>query len=498
MTELSRRAFAKLIAAAGVASRFPQAAQTATRTIGIQVGAISFVDEGIQPVLDRFQHDAEVNTLFVATFTYGRGIAGRQIPGQPLPDHGGQQYDTDFHGGNFARTHEQYYAHTSLKKIQAPDHPGFDVLAEVLPHAQSRGIKTFCWYEDVFRRDLEGIGQLQEVTVAGKKVSTLCFHNPGVQAFWQALSEDYLRSYPVDGLMWGSERQGPFGNAIGAMHGGASKDPLEVTCFCDFCKRAASSRGIDPQRAIQGYSKLASLVTDHRAASRPADGYFVSYWRLLLEYPEILAWEKLWNDGQQNTYGQIYRLAKSIRPEVAVGWHIWHNNSFSPFYRAAQDYAELRRYSDFLKVVIYNNCGGPRLASYVNSVAHTVFGDFSPEEVLDLTYKMQDYREAILPELPGKGLSADYVERETRRALAGVSAPSTSSTGTGPSRTPKIWPGIDIDIPTARNEKKTEPQDVREAVGAALRGGAHGVILSRKYSEMRLANLRAAGEALGG
>jgi hypothetical protein len=68
--------------------------------VGIQVGAVSFVDEGVEQVLDIFQKDASINTLFVATFTYGRGIAGRQVPGQPLPDHGKQQYDTDtFHGG---------------------------------------------------------------------------------------------------------------------------------------------------------------------------------------------------------------------------------------------------------------------------------------------------------------------------------------------------------------------------------------------------------------
>ena len=136
MSELSRREFAKLIAAAGVASRFPQI-QT-NRVIGIQVGAVSFVDEGMAPVLDRFQRDANINALFIATFTYGRGIAGRQVPGQPLPDHGKQEYDTDFHGGNYARTHENFYTHTSLKKIGAPDHPGFDVLAKVLPQAQSR------------------------------------------------------------------------------------------------------------------------------------------------------------------------------------------------------------------------------------------------------------------------------------------------------------------------------------------------------------------------
>jgi hypothetical protein len=482
MAELSRRDFAKMMAAAGLAARFPVPAKPATM-VGIQVGAVSFVDEEVAPVLDRFQSEAGINTLFIATFSYGRGIAGRQIPGQPLPDHGKQEYDTNFHGGNYARTHAQYYTHTSLKKIDAPDHEGFDVLATVLPQAQSRGMKTFCWYEDVFSSKLEGINRLQEVTLSGKKAETLCFHNPEVQAFWMALTEDYLRSYAVDGIMWGSERQGPFGNAIGARHGGGRSDPLEVACFCNFCQKQAKSGGIDVQRAKEGYLNLAALVRESRVR-RPEDGYFVSYWRLLVKYPEILAWEKLWNDGQQNAYKNIYHKAKSIRPEVAVGWHIWHNNSFSPFYRAEQDYSEFRNYSDYLKVVMYNNCGGPRMASYVNSVSRTMLGDLSPDAALELTYEMQNYKEASLKELPQRGLSAGYVDRETRRALFGVG------------NAVKILPGIDIDIPTSQAEKKTTPEDVRDAVRSALGAGAAGVILSRKYSEMRLANLRAAGEAV--
>jgi hypothetical protein len=233
---------------------------------------------------------------------------------------------------------------------------------------------------------------------------------------------------------------------------------------------------------MEGYRRLAALVQQTRAGSRPPDGSFVSYWRLLVDYPEILNWEKLWNDGQKLAYHNIHKTAKSIRPDLPVGWHIWHNNSFSPFYRAEQDYSEFRKYSDFLKVVMYNNCGGPRLASYINSVSRTIFADFSPDEVLAMTYKIQNFNEASLQDLPHKGLSADYVERETRRAVASAGEV-------------KIWPGIDIDIPTGVDEKKTDPDDVREAVRAAFRGGAQGVVLSRKYSEMRLANLRAAGEA---
>jgi hypothetical protein len=59
-----------------------------------------------------------------------------------------------------------------------------------------------------------------------------------------------------------------------------------------------------------------------------------------------------------------------------------------------------------------------------------------------------------------------------------------------------IWPGIDIDIPTEPNHSKCTPQSVKQAVLAAFRAGAPGVILSRKYSEMRLADLGGAGDAV--
>src|SRR5450755_4255791 len=98
--DVNRREFLKITAGAGAALTMPTLGQTAvassSKMIGIQVGAISFVDEGTEKVLDVLQERAGVNTLFLAVFTYGRGIAGRQIPGQPLPDHGKQEYDLNY------------------------------------------------------------------------------------------------------------------------------------------------------------------------------------------------------------------------------------------------------------------------------------------------------------------------------------------------------------------------------------------------------------------
>src|SRR5438477_5258422 len=179
MAEITRREFAKLIAATGVAAGLPLEAQSApARMIGIQVGAVSFVDEGVENVLDRFQQDAFVNTLFVATFTYGRGIAGRQVPGQPLPDHGKQEYDTGtFKGGSYTRIHPQYYKDTVLKDWRAADLGDFDVLESVVPAARKRGIKTICWFEDVWGRDVPNIAQVQEKTLSANS-TTLCLNNP--------------------------------------------------------------------------------------------------------------------------------------------------------------------------------------------------------------------------------------------------------------------------------------------------------------------------------
>jgi hypothetical protein len=66
-------------------ARIPEATPPAKKMISIQVGVVSFRDEGVERLLDTFQSDAGINMLFVATFTYGRGIAGRQAPEQPLP-----------------------------------------------------------------------------------------------------------------------------------------------------------------------------------------------------------------------------------------------------------------------------------------------------------------------------------------------------------------------------------------------------------------------------
>jgi len=486
---MDRREFMAGASAATLSAMPPARALAAVNRpepmVGIQVGAVSFVDEGVEQCLDIFQKEASVNTLFVASFTYGRGIAGRQIPGQPLPDHGQQQYDTDtFHGGCFTDINPKYFADTVIRDFRAPDFGNYDVLKAVLPEAKKRGLKTVCWFEDVFRRDVSNIRQVEEVELTGDKAETLCLNNPNYRAWLLGMVENWGYTYDVDGIMWGSERQGAFANALEATHDEASP-PQRITCFCQYCRARAQKIGIDPERAHKGFTELVSYVEQSRRGRRPVDGYYTTLWRLMLYYPELLAWEMLWTQSLRDTYAAMYAKAKEVKPSLQIGWHIWHNNSFNPIYRAEQDLQAIAPHSDFLKIVIYNNCGGERLAYYIDNVNSTFYRDVPKEELLRFHYRLLSYEEKGLADIPFTGLSSDYVYRETRRSREGLQGTSTH-----------LWPGIDVDIPVDKGHSTCTRQSVCDAVLAALNAGADGVLLSRKYSEMQLSHLRGAGDAI--
>ena len=125
------------------------------------------------------------------------------------------------------------------------------------------------------------------------------------------------------------------------------------------------------------------------------------------------------------------------------------------------------------------------MALYADNIGSTLYGDLSKQSLIDLNYAFMGLKEGSYDQIPYTGLSADYVYRETKRALAGVAGTRS-----------QIWPGIDIDIPTEPNHSKCTPQSAKAAVQAAFRAGAPGVLLSRKYSEMKLANLAAVGDAI--
>ncbi len=119
--------------------------------VAIQIGAISFVDEGVPEVLDVLQERAGVNALLLANPTWKRGTGGRQLPGRPYPGHGKQERDR-FRGGAYNPFHPDYYAKTVLpadfRQADPEFPPDYNLFESVLPETQRRGMRAYAWMEE--------------------------------------------------------------------------------------------------------------------------------------------------------------------------------------------------------------------------------------------------------------------------------------------------------------------------------------------------------------
>ena len=446
------------------------------------------VDEGVNPVLDILQEKAHVNALLLANPTWTRGTGGRQVPGQPFPDHGKQEPD-DFHGGAYNRIDPRWYGKTVIStdfgQTDGEIPANFDLFDEVVPEAKKRGMRSYAWMEESSNApDLHRVPNFTkslEVDVWGRPSIKPCFRNPDYRWWILGRMEDYARNCPIDGIVWCSERTGPMNHLMGRRTRHYAK---QIACFCVHCQQAFRERGYDPQRGIKGYQELYEWYERTNDGHKSSDGAFTSFWRILLSNPEILAWEKMWSDGQHQLSKDMYGIVKVADPKKEVAVHIYHELSFSPWYRAEAHYAEMKRFYDWLKPVTYNNCAGPRFHRFVKNLCSSMFGDATPKEVYPLMLKLLGLEEAPYEEIATAGWSADYVKRETERAVRGRER-----------RDPDLsWDRYRH--PDRRDESKCTPEGVRDAVKGAFAGGAKGVVLSRKYAEMQLVNLAGAGKAL--
>ncbi len=379
--------------------------------IGIQIGAPSFVDEGVEDCLDRIQTLAGVNTLFAMTYSYKEGLSGRSWP---PPDHGRQKPSPKFHGGYYAALNPKYYTNTIFKNdpkvLRAPDVSDFDLLASVIPAAKKRGIKTIAWFADQIHEEIPQFQETFEIDLHGRKLQQVCFNNPNFRSLLGAMIEDCVQSYEIDGLLWRSERWGALTNTL-RWNG---KNNSGIPCFCPFCMDKGRKQGINIDRAREGYNRLEKYVVENRGGQRPAVGYYAAFWRILLRYPEILAWDMFWYDSLREIYKFVYTKAKGIKPDLQVGCAVPHSISFNPFYRAVVDLQEISRYNDFIKIIFYHSDGGPRCCGYVDGLLNTYLKDLSRDDRLSFLYSIMGFSEGSYEKINAEGLSPDYVYRETK------------------------------------------------------------------------------------
>ena len=464
--------------------------------VALQLDAVGFVDEGIERVLGTLQERGSVNTLLVDSLWFSRGTTARELKGEKDRGHPPIDRASKLQGAVMGAVHPRFYRDAGVRAEDlTPDAAGRpDLLALLRPATKARGMRLWCTFKDGLPDKLPGAEKLLERDFNGQQAETTCKNNPYYRNLLMGVVEDLIRSYEVDGIMYMAERQGPFTDTLGMRFRGKQRGlPGARTCFCEFCRAKAASAGIRFERAKRGFEELERFVAAGRASRRPADGYYTTLWRLMLRYPELLAWEHLWHEGLREVYRLMYEKVKAVNPAVLFGSHMWPNHTMNPVLRAEEDVAQLTPYHDFLKLALYHNCGGPRIASYIESVGQTVWGDVPPDELLAFHYRVMNYDEAPYRDVWRTGLKRDFVYRESLRAMEGARGSRTL-----------ILPGIDIDIPLLKSDLGEKPaaqaarstrQEMKAAVGQAFRAGAHGVVLSREYTEMNLENLAGAGDA---
>src|SRR5665213_3482899 len=114
--------------------------------VGIQISPMSFVDEGVENVLDTLKDRFGINVLLIGTISWLGLKVGRRtswnIDGPP--DHGPQE-PGQLKGGSYIGEHPEYYQNTSIKKFRAEDEElkGIDILELVIPEARKRGMQVY-------------------------------------------------------------------------------------------------------------------------------------------------------------------------------------------------------------------------------------------------------------------------------------------------------------------------------------------------------------------
>ncbi len=483
---------ATLVSAAGRAAPTPPAATL----VGIQIAGHSLLDEGIDRCLDLVQSTARANALFLYSHSH---YAAHGRPPSVYADHGVPVRDERKRKITrlWVRHHDERFRATSLRYLApGPDeeYGDRDLFAELAPACRARGLKLFARILEPGTTELRGrvrhAERAMSVGLDGKVSGQPCRNHPEWQAFWDATVEDTVRSYPLDGYQWGAERVGPLSELLWR--------GTVPSCFCPHCEARARRQGIDFARARTGFTRLYALVAGWRSGGAlPPDGAFTNVLRVLLQFPEVLAWDFQWRLALEEQGRRTHALVKAARPAALVGRHFDHQNtSWDALFAAQLSYADVVPYTDFIKPILYHDILGPRLRWWhLERLRLGPLAEVPLAQSLDLFYSLRGYdpaRSPALGDLDRRGFGADYVARETRRIVATV----RDACG--------VIPGIGVDVPDNIQRPNpppggtfaSRPEVLRDVVTAAFGAGAAGILISREYDEMRLENLRAIGDTL--
>ncbi|MEM9903220.1 MAG: hypothetical protein AAF865_17905 [Pseudomonadota bacterium] len=458
--------------------------------VGIQVSPISFIDEGVGPLLDTLKDRVGVNVLMLGTVSWLGLKAGRSVAHalDGWPDHGvAEPYA--IRGGAYFEPDPRYYTQTLIKDFRAQDAEmaGIDILDLVIPEARKRGIQVFPELMEPFFKspgpgvpnivDVPGLAGCMAVDVFGRRQPEPSTSNPDYRNWIHAIVEDQVRRYDIDGLMWCNERSSPLDQM---MKGQAPGD------FSEPARAEANARGVDVEACRRGCIAMYEFMQAALAGEGFDDGAFITFIRTLMAHPEVLIWERFWLERNKDLDRELYGLVKWCKPELSFGLNVWNRNHFNLFRRAQWPWAEQTTYADWVKPITYQHQSGGIWAGEFGLFQRTILRDFDPAVAMQALDGILGIGGAPMDRVVQEGLDPDtYVFRQCADALCGVHGKA------------KVYMGLGIDAPRSRaDQARCTPDIAYRSVLATYRAGGHGIVLSPNYASMRFENLDAVGRAL--
>ena len=348
--------------------------------------------------------------------------------------------------GSWVKQHDEYFKNTSLRhpKIDASnEYANRDIFVETLAPARNAGMKVFARILEAGPRGIENWNKIVTIDVNGRPTTFApCWNHPEYRAFWNATVEDLFKSYDLDGFQWGAERSGPLCNTI--LNGRDPPPPASA----DFAKPAANRWASMPSAPAKASPKSPPTCVPFRMAARGGKPARRRPRRLpprisstiptRSEYQYRLSLLEVFSKGIDDTI-------KKIKPAAPSGWHVDHwAVCMDPTASAQMPYADQAPYSDFLKIVVYHACTGPRTHTYLSNLHLPTFSAISPStnSSTSTTTSLTTKPKNPPPTRPVPGLPPRYVFRETKHSVASsqgkVQNLSRASASTSPPPPPII------------------------------------------------------------
>ncbi|NRA39763.1 MAG: hypothetical protein HRU15_16600 [Planctomycetes bacterium] len=458
-----------------------------TFKLGIQVAPQFILGEGIEESLDFLQANG-VDALHLNSHTYyGGGEVATQdnlakVKKTWPDDHPEFKSCTEMNGRAWVQHDPAAFKACGLFH-RYPENDDTDYFRQILDAAHARGMQVHARYLDgweISRGHIPGWTDIQCRTLSGTHLDIPCFSQQRVHEWTKATMADMATHYEVDGLFYGIER----GTVLSDIMSFGHKEPY---CQCSACEHVAQEHNVDFQRLHQGLGDMVVLIAAARKKERQQCSYLSMFLKILMDYPEIMAWERIQNEMKDSIEVEAIQAFKAVRPEASSSVLV-HQES-CPIKSMHEDWALHAHHADAVALRLYEHVLGPRLVHGVRTGhAEGIFGDLSESALTELIWHLSGG-------LPEHRRSPDELFSDGCPPERAIDRAQTCVDLCGNDAAVQVALGVDISYPF-KERRETPVEYIQEIIRGVQAQGVKSIILCREYQEISGRSMRAAADSL--